>query len=77
MFMVIPQYDYLVSKMSGPNGVISIKGDVKETYNYERESCEMTDYLSKSIELQNLKKAMDDSPLDLVMLESKTSNLSI
>jgi hypothetical protein len=31
-FMVIPHYAYLVLKMSGPNGVISIKGDVKRAY---------------------------------------------
>jgi hypothetical protein len=28
-FMAIPHYAYLVLKMSGPNGVVSIKGDVK------------------------------------------------
>jgi hypothetical protein len=31
-FMVIPHYAYLVLKMSRPNGVISIKGDVKRAY---------------------------------------------
>jgi hypothetical protein len=28
-FMAIPHYTYLVLKMPGPNGVISVKGDVK------------------------------------------------
>ena len=28
-FMAIPHYTYLVLKMSGPQGVISVKGDVK------------------------------------------------
>jgi hypothetical protein len=28
-FMAIPHYAYLVLKMLGPNGVITIKGDVK------------------------------------------------
>jgi hypothetical protein len=37
----------------------------------------MTDALLASIELQNLKKAMTESPLNLVMPESKTSKLSI
>jgi hypothetical protein len=31
-FMAIPHYAYLVLKMSGSNGVISIKGDVKQAY---------------------------------------------
>jgi hypothetical protein len=28
-FMVIPQYIYLALKMSGPNGVVTIKGNLK------------------------------------------------
>jgi hypothetical protein len=31
-FMVIPHYIYLVLKMPGPHGVISIMRDVKRTY---------------------------------------------
>jgi hypothetical protein len=31
-FMAIPHYAYLVLKMLGSNGVISIKGDVKQAY---------------------------------------------
>jgi hypothetical protein len=37
--MTIPHYAYLVLKMLGPNGVISIKGDVKRAYDGDRESC--------------------------------------
>jgi hypothetical protein len=37
----------------------------------------MADALLASIELQNLKKAMAESPSDPVMPESKTSKLSI
>jgi hypothetical protein len=76
-FMVIPRYAYLVMKMSDPSGVISINVDVKQAYNYDRESCGMKDGLLASIEVQNLKKAMVESPLDPIMPEAKTSNLSI
>jgi hypothetical protein len=76
-FMAIPHYAYLVLKISDLNGVISIKGDIKQAYDCDHESCEMTDALLASIELQNLKKAMTESPLNLVMPESKTSKLSI
>jgi hypothetical protein len=31
-FIAIPHYAYLVLKMLGPNGVISIKGDTKCSY---------------------------------------------
>jgi hypothetical protein len=37
--------------MLGPNGVITIKGDVKQLYDYDQESCEMADVLLASIEL--------------------------
>jgi hypothetical protein len=76
-FMVIPHYTYLVLKISDSNGLISIKGDVKQSCDYDQESCEMVDALLASIELQNLKKAMTESPPNQVMPESKTSKLSI
>jgi hypothetical protein len=50
-FIAIPQYAYLVLMMSGPNGVISIKGDVKRVYAFDWESSEMTDTLLASAEL--------------------------
>jgi hypothetical protein len=37
--------------MLGPHGVISIRGDVKHPYDCERESYEMVDRLTASIEL--------------------------
>jgi hypothetical protein len=49
--MAIPHYDYLVLKMSGPHGVISIRGDVKCAYDCKRESCEMADRLTVFVEL--------------------------
>jgi hypothetical protein len=76
-FMMIPHYAYLVLKMLDPNGVILIKGDVKQAYDYDQKSCETVDALLAHVELQNLKKAMGESSPDLVMLTSKTSNLSI
>jgi hypothetical protein len=48
--------------MSGPNGVISIRGDVKRAYDYNKESCETSDTLLAVAELQDLKKAMAESP---------------
>jgi hypothetical protein len=54
-FMAIPHYAYLVLKMPGLHGVISIRGDVKRAFDYERESCEIADRLTASVELQELK----------------------
>jgi hypothetical protein len=67
MFMAIPHYAYLLLKMSGPNGVILIIGDIKQAYDCDLESCEMADALLASVELQNLKKVMAESPPDSVM----------
>jgi NADH:ubiquinone oxidoreductase subunit F (NADH-binding) len=64
-------------KMLGPNGVISIKGDIKRTYDCDRESCEMTDMLLASGEFQELKQTLVESHPDKIMPEVKTSKLSI
>jgi hypothetical protein len=48
-FMAIPHYAYLVLKMLGPNGVISIKGDVKQAYDCDSENCKTTDMLLVSV----------------------------
>jgi hypothetical protein len=60
--MAIPHYAYLVLKMPGPRGVISIRGDVKQAYDRDKESCEMGDRLEASPELQELKEALADPP---------------
>jgi hypothetical protein len=31
-FMAIPHYSYLLLKMSGPNGVLSLRGDLKRAF---------------------------------------------
>jgi hypothetical protein len=50
-FMAILHYAYLVLKLPGLRGVISIRGDVKRAYDYDKESCEMADRLTASTEL--------------------------
>jgi hypothetical protein len=72
-FMVIPYYAYLVLKIPGPRGVISMMGDVKRAFNCDRESCETADRLTASVELKELKQVMAEYPPDSVMPEAKTS----
>jgi hypothetical protein len=60
--MMIQHYAYLVLKVSGLRGVISIRGDIKWAYDCDKESCEMADRLAASIELQELKEALAESP---------------
>jgi hypothetical protein len=54
-FMAIPNYAYLVLKMPGPCGIISIRGDIKRACDYNRESCQTVERLTTSTELQELK----------------------
>jgi hypothetical protein len=72
-FMTIPHYAYLVLKMLGLHDVISIRGDIKQAFDYDRESYETVDGLTTSAELQDLKQDLAESPPDLVMPEAKTS----
>jgi hypothetical protein len=76
-FMAIPHYAYLLLKMPGPHGIISIRGDIKQAFDCDRESCNTADRLTTPIELQELKQALAESPPDPVMLEAKTSKTSI
>jgi hypothetical protein len=76
-FMAIPHYAYLVLKMPGPHGVVSVKGDVKRAYDCDRESGEMADMLMVFAELQELKRALAESHPDPIMLKAKTSKTSI
>jgi hypothetical protein len=41
----------MVLNMPGLHGVIFIRGDVKQAYDYDKESCETADRLSASTEL--------------------------
>jgi hypothetical protein len=59
--------------MKGPHGVISIRGDVKRAYDYDKETCEIADKLVTSTKLQELKEALAESPLDPVMPDSGNS----
>jgi hypothetical protein len=60
-FVAIPRYAYLVLKMLGSHGVISIRGDIKRAYDYDKESCEMADRLIAYAELRELKVSLAES----------------
>nr|AAK27822.1 putative gag-pol precursor [Oryza sativa Japonica Group] len=40
-FMAVPHYTYMMMKMSGPRGVISLRSDIKQAVTCDKESCEM------------------------------------
>jgi hypothetical protein len=57
-FMAITHYTYMVLKMPGLHGVISIRGDIKRAYDCNKENCETADRLVASAELRELKEAL-------------------
>nr|ABF99143.1 retrotransposon protein, putative, Ty3-gypsy subclass [Oryza sativa Japonica Group] len=40
-FMAVPHYTYMMMKMPGPRGVISLQSDIKQAVTCDKESCEM------------------------------------
>jgi hypothetical protein len=40
--MAIPHNTYLIMKMSAPNGILSILGDIMVSYNYESATAELS-----------------------------------
>src|SRR6266540_1024993 len=42
-FMAVPHYTYMMMKLPGPNGVISLRGDVRRSYNCDQESCTLVE----------------------------------
>ena len=40
-FMAVPHYPYLWLKMPGPNSVLSFRGDLKRSYDYDTEAIQI------------------------------------
>jgi len=38
-FMVVPYYTYMMMKLPGPNGIITLRGDTHWSYSCDQESC--------------------------------------
>src|SRR5512133_870022 len=39
--MAVPHYTYMMMKMPGPRGVISLRSDIKQAVTCDKKSCEM------------------------------------
>src|SRR5437763_1171241 len=42
-FMAVPHYIYMMMKLPGPNGIISLRGDVRRSHNCDQESCTLAE----------------------------------
>ena len=59
-FMAIPHYTYLVMKVMGPYGVLSLKKSIKCSFGCEKENCSLTEILTAIEELQEIKTDVVD-----------------
>src|SRR5438128_924574 len=42
-FMAVPHYTYMLMKLPGPNGIISLRGDVRRSFDCDQESCTLAE----------------------------------
>ena len=42
-FMAVPHYTYMLMKLPGPNGIISLQGDVHRSFDCDQESCTLAE----------------------------------
>jgi hypothetical protein len=61
MFMAVPHYTYLVLKMPSPAGVLSLQGDLKISFDCDREAVE----LAATNQVPNTIKKLAPSELDI------------
>ena len=78
-FMVVPHYPYMLLNMPGPNGVIFVHDDVKQSYACDRESCELAESQAATSELEEIKKVIIKlgDPVSLLPPLKKPSPISI
>jgi hypothetical protein len=64
-FMVVPHYPYLLLKMLGPNGVVSIRGDLRRSFNYDAQAIKITAKAQADLERQEIVILVTQGPSDL------------
>ncbi|XP_010233280.1 uncharacterized protein LOC104583193 [Brachypodium distachyon] len=64
-FMAIPYYAYLMMKMRGPYGIITIRGSFTRSDNYDREFHKLAEPFGKQAELTSLKETTDNDVLPM------------
>ncbi|XP_015698968.1 uncharacterized protein LOC102711942 [Oryza brachyantha] len=69
-FMAVPHYTYLMVKMPEPHGVITLRSDIKQAFNCEAESCEITQQAEAQAVREQIREASthetgdDDLPFE-------------
>src|SRR6266540_3476866 len=56
-FMAVPYYTYMLMKLPGPNGVISLQGDVRRSYDCDQESCTLAENIRAKADRDSIRLA--------------------
>ena len=56
-FMAVPHYAYMLMKLPGPNGVISLQGDVHRSYDCDQESCTLAENIRAKADRDSIRLA--------------------
>src|SRR5438132_5725221 len=56
-FMAVLHYTYMVLKLPGPHGIITLRGDVRRSYNCDQESCTLAENLQAKAERDSIRLA--------------------
>ncbi|XP_066377791.1 uncharacterized protein [Miscanthus floridulus] len=71
-FMAVPHYLYLLLMMSGPNGVLSFRGDLKCSYDCDTEAVQIIARMQQAYEAQEIANiAQQTKPEDMEILTKK------
>ena len=54
-FMAVPHYTYMLMKLPGPNGIISLRGDVRRSFNCDQESCTLAESIKAKAEQNSIR----------------------
>src|SRR5438034_5707560 len=54
-FMAVPHYTYMLMKLPGPNGFISLQGDVRRSFNCDQESCTLAESIKAKAEQDSIR----------------------
>ena len=56
-FMAVPHYTCMMMKLPGPNGIISLRGDVRRSHNCDQESCTLEENIHAKVEQDSIRLA--------------------
>ena len=54
-FMAVPHCTYMLMKLPGPNGIISLRGDVRRSHNCDQESCTLAENIQAKAERDSIR----------------------